>query len=112
MKRLLVLLAIVFLVANVTLAEDIPTNFTSDASLAISAIQQPMWTISIIPDGQLEINGKAVDKMSDPEIKETMLKLREWLITQEQDRSLVIHYDRQTGYLLEELEKCLKEKKE
>ena len=71
----------------------------------------PQWTLYITDDGQLEINGKAVEKMSDPEIKVIMQEIAAGLRKQSRDSSLVQLYDRQTEYLLDQLERCRKEKK-
>lgn len=57
-------------------------------------------TLSITEDGQLEIDGKSIERMSDPEIKAILKEIAESLQ----------YFDRQTGYLLQELEKCLKSK--
>ena len=65
------------------------------------------WTLGIDEDGQLFINGKSIEKMSDPELKETMRLFREYLIKGQKDNQLVDMMDKQTGYLLNELEKCL-----
>jgi hypothetical protein len=64
------------------------------------------WALSITDDGQLEINGKSIERMSDPELKAIMLEIRDALAKQNEDNELLWHYNRQTGYLLEELEKC------
>lgn len=88
-------------------AEDINSSYVGE--LQIIEQPEPDWTLSITEDGQLMLNKKAVDKMSDPEIKATMKKLFEYLDNQNRDRSLVDYYDRQTGYLLERVEALQKE---
>lgn len=85
-------------------------TYTGDIA-PLSVLTEPAWTLSITDDGQLMINGKAIEKMSDPEIKATMKELFKWLESQQRDRGLVEHYDRQTGYLLKELEACRNGKK-
>ncbi len=109
MKRVMVLLAMVLCFLTVPcFGEDINKNnltATSEHDSSFTPLTQT-WTISITDNGQLEINGKSVERMSDPELKATMLELRNYLIQQQQDRSLVNQYDRQTTYLLQELEKC------
>lgn len=70
----------------------------------------PYHTLSITDDGQLEIDGKPVERMSDPEIKAILKEIAESLRKSVENNSLIQHYDRQTGYLLKELEKCLKSK--
>ena len=104
MKHIAVLAMVIFLVLPaISCAENNLFTGELDATLTFSG---PQWIISITDDGQLEINGKAIDKMSDPEIKETMLKLRDWLISQEQDRSLIYQYGWQTRNLLTKLDVC------
>jgi hypothetical protein len=61
-------------------------------------------------DGTLEIDGKPIEKMSDPEIKAAIKEIAAAMKKQTENNELVKQYDRQTGYLLQELEKCLKSK--
>jgi hypothetical protein len=84
---------------------------TDSAAQFTSVNKGPQWTLSIRDDGQLEINGKAVEKMSDPEIKSIMQEIAVWLREQSRDLSLAQQYDRLTEYLLDQLERCRKEKK-
>jgi hypothetical protein len=84
-------------------------TLTDSAAQFTSVNKGPQWTLSIRDDGQLEINGKAVEKMSDPEIKSIMQEIVVWIRKQRGEGALVRQYDRQTGYLLQELEKCHKE---
>jgi hypothetical protein len=87
---------------------------TSTSATMIGAVEirtGPEFTLSIATDGQLSLNGKSIDRMSDPEIKATMREIAKWLEAQGRDRSMVNYYDRQTGFLLEELGACQKKLK-
>jgi len=103
-----ILLLLVILVAPAWAIES-DTETTYISSLLIPS--DSVFTISITDDGQLELNGKPIDRMSDPEIKETMMKFRGYLEQQQQENWLIKQYDRQTEYLLKELERCLKLKR-
>ena len=58
--------------------------------------------ITITSDGQIEIKGKPIERMSDPEIRAAMREIVDVM----KQNSRADYYDRQTGYLLQELEKC------
>lgn len=57
------------------------------------------WTLSITDDGQLEIDGKSVEKMSHPEIKAIMKEIAAGFQAQ---------YEWHDRYLFQELEACQK----
>lgn len=80
-------------------------TYSADSAFR-TIITDPVFTISVTDDGQIQLNGKAIERMSDPEIKETMLELRKYLLQQQRDRSLVRQYEHQTEYLLREIERC------
>jgi hypothetical protein len=81
------------------------TSTTATITSAI-ALAVPSWNVSISEDGQLSINGTPVERMSDPEIKEAMKEIVGYVKAERADRWLIDQYDRQTGYLLRELERC------
>jgi hypothetical protein len=75
-------------------------------SLLVPTISFPSPTMSISVDGQVSIDGVPIEKLSDPEIKESMKKIAYYM----QESSWISQFDRQTTYLLQELEKCQKNK--
>jgi len=86
-----------------------PLCNSADITNPTDALVAPqIWTLSITEEGQLEINGIPIEKMSDPEIKAAVKEMAAAMKKQAENDELVKHYDRQTGYLLQELEKCLK----
>lgn len=110
MKRLIVLIGLILMMGGIVMAEDKQSSMAIDGEsvlfLETSYLVSPEMVIK--PDGQIEINGVPIEKMSDPEIKESMKKIAEAM----QQNSIIEQYDRQTGYLLEALDKCQREKQE
>ncbi len=82
-------------------------NTTTTGALEIRPFKA-QHTLSFTSDGQIEINGKPVEKMSDPEIKAAIREFVDAYKKQVENDEMVKYYDRQTGYLLQELEKCQK----
>ena len=86
------------------------TTLATNAELIVKGWDFPKHTLVFTADGQIEIDGKAIEKMSDPEIKIAIKEIAAALKKQTENDELVKYYDRQTDYLLKELEKCKGEK--
>ncbi len=80
-------------------------NITTIGVLGIQP-SEAQHTLSFTLDGQIEIDGKPIEKMSDPEIKASIKELVAAFKKQVENDEMVKYYDRQTGYLLQELGKC------
>lgn len=59
-------------------------------------------------DGQIFINNKKIEEMSHPEIRDSMKAIAEGI----KSSSLAVVYDRQTTYLLAQIERLQKELEE
>lgn len=79
---------------------------TTTGENAIQLLSGPQHTLSFTFDGQIEIDGKPIEKMSDPEIKVAIREFVDAYKKQVENDGLVNYYNRQTGYLLDELTKC------
>ncbi len=82
------------------------TVLATNSELIVKAWDFSKHTLVFTVDGQIEIDGKAIEKMSDPEIKIAIKEIANALKKQAENDELVEYYDKQTDYLLEELEKC------
>jgi len=108
MKRWLVIL-VVLLIPLVAWGEE---DITGTGEVFVTAptfypFAGKTWTLSITDDGQISFNDKPIERMSDPELKSIMLEIRDALVRQNENGWC----DRQTTYLLEELEECQKQVK-
>jgi hypothetical protein len=98
-----------FLLVAVAYADDIPT-FTANQSFVTTSKNMFDTSITSGPtmiiraDGIVTINDKPIEQLSHPEIVEALKDIAESM----RKNSMVSHFDRQTGFLLEELEKCQK----
>lgn len=102
MKGLLVIMMVLGLVTSVS-GED---NMTSNQELMITGWELPKYTLTFTADGQIEINDIPIERLSDPEIKEAIKAIAVAMKKQSENNEWVRYYDRQTGYLLKELEEC------
>lgn len=104
MKRMLLVIGILSLSASWAIGEEGDRLIIQSAIPDI--IQQPQHILTFRADGQILIDDKPIEKMSDPEIKTAIKEIAAAMRKQSENDALVNYYDRQTGYLLEELEKC------
>lgn len=105
MKRVLIIL-VISLASQAHAGNDV---YISNSSALFTAPQylnvvfqgsghQMIWK----PDGTVEIDGKTIDRLSDPEIKEAIKSIAKYLIDSTHNDSML----KQTDYLLKELQKC------
>ncbi len=121
MKKWLIVVAMVLLMPWVSWGEEDITG-TGEVFLTAPTFYSPVektspylvftpatetFTLTIRDDGQLDINGKPVESMSHPELKAILLEIRDALVKQCGNDWC----NRQTTYLLEELERCQKQNK-
>lgn len=91
------------------LKKSFPNGWALDTGNLVSTKPAESWTLSITEDGQLEINGKPIEKMSHPELKTIMREIADGFKAQYEWRDMCC---RQTDYLLRELEACQKQRQE
>ena len=106
MKKLMVVIVSIviglFIVLSAS-AEELG-NGTATSKTAI-AFPKNQHTMNIdLETGQISIDDNPIEKLSDPEIREAMKEIAKSM--SQNSNSLIEQYDRQTVYLLEELQKC------
>ena len=78
------------------------SNLTFDDANMVEFHVSGRPTMTIDQDGTVTINGKHIDKMDTPEIRDAMISIAKSL----QEQSMVSFYGRQTDRLLIQLKAC------
>lgn len=97
----------IFLYCHVATAEDKITTVTADGTFTFAVEHEPGPEIEFTQDGRVFLNGKLIQELDHPEIKEAIISIAESL----RENSMIAYYDRQTTYLLTEIERLQKELK-
>ena len=88
-------------------------SLAMDSVLAIDFVidytNEPEHSLQLIADGRILLDGNPVESMSHPEIVTILKSIVESLQRQYGNDSLLWHYERQTDYLLGEIERLQKE---
>jgi len=108
MKRLIIILLAMVLLAGVAWGQS--GTLTDNDDLLFEVSEEPIHTLSLRDDGTIELDGQPIDRLSDPEIKAILREIADSLKRQTENNDHIIYLNRQTGYLLRELEKCLNSK--